>query len=305
MRPFGIAGIQMYLKPDPSNIETMRHRLDLLMHLYPWVQMVMFSELAPCGPLLKYAQTMPGPAEESFQEMAARHRIWLLPGSMFERHDGAIYNTASVINPHGKVIGRYRKLFPFYPFESGVATGNEFLVFDVDSIGQFGVSICYDMWFPETTRTLTSMGVEVILHPVLTHTIDRDVEVSMAHATAAMFQCYVFDINGLGTGGNGRSCVVDPSGRFLHRSSVNEEFIPIEIDLEQVQRQRTNGLMGGLGQSLKSFRDREVDFTVYDRHAWDHPYLQSLGPLIQHKRGSSAMPEKPASGSTHKSKGHA
>ena len=64
MRPFAIAGIQMYLAHG-SNIDAMRHRLDLTMHLYPWVQMVMFSELAVFGPLLQHAQPLPGTAEEA------------------------------------------------------------------------------------------------------------------------------------------------------------------------------------------------------------------------------------------------
>lgn len=290
MTPFAIAGIQMHLSTD-KNIAAMHHRLELLMHLYPWVQMVMFSELAPCGPLLHNAQKLPGPAEEAFQEMAAKHDIWLLPGSMFERHEGAIFNTASVINPEGEVVGRYRKIFPFRPYEAGVESGDEFLVFDVEDAGRFGVSICYDMWFPETTRTLTAMGAEVILHPVLTYTIDRDVELAMAHTTAAIFQCYVFDINGLGAGGNGRSCVVDPSGRFLHQSSVQEDLIPIEIDFDLVRRQREHGIRG-LGQTLKSFRDRSVDFTVYDRDTWDDRYLESLGALEKPTRKSHATEEK-------------
>jgi len=278
VRPFGIAGIQMYLKPDPSNIETMRHRLDLLMHLYPWVQMVMFSELAPCGPLLKYAQTMPGPAEESFQEMAARHRIWLLPGSMFERHGGAIYNTASVINPQGKVIGRYRKLFPFYPFESGVAAGNEFLVFDVDSIGRFGVSICYDMWFPETTRTLAWLGAEVILHPTMTNTIDREVELSIARANAAMNQCYFVDINVAGDLGLGRSGIYGPGGEVIYQAGSGGEVLAVELDLDSVRRARQRGWHSQV-QPLKSFRDSTVAFPAYVPGERQSPYLRSLGPL--------------------------
>ena len=59
MTPFAIAGIQMYLNHG-SNLEAMRHRVDLTMHLYPWVQMVMFSELACYGPLLQHAQPLPG-----------------------------------------------------------------------------------------------------------------------------------------------------------------------------------------------------------------------------------------------------
>ena len=291
MTPFSIAGIQMYISTD-SNIEMMRHRLALLMHLYPWVQMVVFSELAPLGPLLSHAQKLPGPAEEAFQEMAEKHGVWLLPGSLFERRDGLIYNTTPVIDPHGNVVARYRKMFPFRPFEEGVTPGDEFLVFDVDDIGRFGVLICYDIWFPETVRTLTSMGAEVILHPVLTYTIDRDVDLAIAHASAAMFQCYMFDINGLGAGGNGQSRIIDPSGRLLHQSSVNEEMIPIEIDLDQVRRQRQHGLRT-LGQPLKSFRDSSMDFTVYDRNTRDLSYLNSLGALKKPQRSEHLVLHPP------------
>ena len=120
MTPFAIAGIQMQLGHG-SNIEAMRQRIDLTMHLYPWVQMVMFSELACFGPLLQHAQPLPGAAEEAFQDIARHHRIWLVNGSMYERRDGGIYNTTSVINPDGEVVGRYRKMFPFLPLEQGVA----------------------------------------------------------------------------------------------------------------------------------------------------------------------------------------
>jgi predicted amidohydrolase len=285
MTPFAIAGVQMHVTTH-SNVAAMGHRLDLLMHLYPWVQMVLFSELATHGPLLQHAQTLPGGAEEAFQEMAARHRVWLINGSMYERRDGAIYNTTSVIDPDGRVIGRYRKMFPFVPLEQGVAPGTEFLTFDIEGVGRFGVLNCYDIWFPEVARTLTSMGAEVLLHPVLTHTIDRDVDLAIAHATAAMFQCYVFDINGLGAGGNGQSAVIDPAGRVLYRADTLDQLIPIEIDFEQVRRQRQNGIRG-LGQMLKSFRDRPVDFAVYHREAWSDGFLDSLGPLTQPRRDTA------------------
>ncbi len=85
MTPFAIAGVQMHVAATHDNLGHMRHRLDLLMSLYPWVQMVVFSELAPFGPLHHHAEPIPGPTEEVFQQMAAHHRIWLVPGSMFER----------------------------------------------------------------------------------------------------------------------------------------------------------------------------------------------------------------------------
>lgn len=288
MTPFAIAGIQMQLAHH-SNVEAMRHRVDLTMHLYPWVQMVMFSELAVFGPLLHHAQPLPGRVEEDFQTMARHHRIWLVNGSMYERRDGHIYNTTTVIDPDGHIVGRYRKMFPFTPLEQGVQPGHEFFAWDIDGVGRFGILNCYDMWFPETARSLTAMGVEVILHPVMTHTIDRDIDLTVAHATSAMMQCYVFDINGLGAGGNGQSAVFDPMGRKLHQADATEQIIPIEIDLEQVRRSRERGIRG-LGQMVKSFRDRPVEFPVYGKD-FDRSYLDSLGPVAAPRRGDGRAPE--------------
>jgi hypothetical protein len=102
-----------------------------------------------------------------------------------------------------------------------------------------------------------------------------------------MNQCFVWDINGLGGGGNGRSIVVGPDGDVLHQAGTLEEDIVLEIDLDRVRRAREVGIFG-LGQPLKSFRDRRVDFTVYARGTHDFPYLQSLGPLEKPARGSRA-----------------
>ena len=146
-------------------------------------------------------------------------------------------------------------------------------------VGRFGVSICYDMWFPETTRTLVAMGAEVILHPTMTDTIDRDVELSIARASAVTNQVYFFDINGTGDGGVGRSIVIDPSGYVLHQAAVGAEMIPIEVDFGKLRRERERGLRSNLGQPLKSFRDREVDFSVYRDGSGVDAYLHTLGPL--------------------------
>jgi len=288
MTPFAIAGVQMHVAALHSNIEAMRHRIDVLMARFPWTQMVLFSELAPFGPLDQYAQPFPNDAISQFQEDARRYGIWLIPGSMFEKMpDGRIFNTAVVINPEGEIVARYSKMFPFKPYEEGISSGTEFCVFDVPDVGRFGLSICYDLWFPETTRQLTSQGVEVLLNPVLTGTTDRDAELAIARATSAQFQCYVFAVNGLAAGGVGKSIVVDPSAMVLHQSGGQEDMFPIEIDLDVVRRQRETGLKG-LGQVLKSFRDREAEFTVYDRDSGVDAYLKTLGPLTTPGQGSRA-----------------
>jgi predicted amidohydrolase len=241
--------------------------------------MVMLSELCAYGPLTHYAQEFPNEDEKEFQELAKKHGVWLIPGSMFQKKNGEIYNTATVINPEGEIVGRYDKMFPFYPYEVGVTGGNEFLIFDVPEVGKFGLTICYDMWFPETSRTLAVQGVEVILHPTLTGTIDRDIELALVQATAATNQCYVFDINGLGDGGTGRSIVCGPDGRILYQASTGPELIPIELDLDRVKRSREEGLLR-LGQPLKSFRDKKVVFDIY-QEGRSFPYLEQLGTLVK------------------------
>ncbi len=280
MTPFAIAGIQMQVSAHHENIGAMGHKLDVLMARFPWVQMVLFSELAAYGPSPSHAEPAGGAAETRFCEMAARHGIWLIPGSLFERVGDDIYNMAPVIDPSGHVVTRYRKMFPFQPYETGIRPGTGFCVFDVPGVGRFGVSICYDMWFPETTRTLVAMGAECILHPTMTDTIDRDVELPIARASAAINQCYFFDVNGVGDCGTGRSIVVGPSGYVIHEAGGGEETIPVEIDLARVRREREVGIRG-LGQTLKSFRDRPVDFPVYQRDARTEAYLNGLGPLAK------------------------
>ncbi len=293
MTPFSIAGMQLNLSAIHENIAYIRSRLDLLMHIYPWVDMVVFSELAAFGPSPRHAQGLPGPAEEQFREMARKHAIWLVNGSMFEKDGDRIYNTATILDPKGEIVGRYRKMFPFRPYEEGVTGGTEPFVFDVPEVGRFGVSICYDMWFPETSRALAALGAEVILHPSFTGTIDRDAELSIARATAAQQQCFMLDINGSGDGGNGQSIIVGPYGDVLHQAGRSEEMMPIELDLARVRRSREVGLRG-LGQPLKSFRDRESGFPVYSGDPRYRTYLQTLGPLEKPGRRSSAGLDRPS-----------
>jgi len=265
-----------------SNVAMMKHKIDVLMSIYPWVEMVLFSELAPFGPLSHNAMVFPNDVEAYFCEIAKKHKIWLIPGSMFQKKEGKIYNTSSVINPSGEVVGRYDKMFPFLPYEEGVTGGSEFLMFDVPNVGKFGLSICYDMWFPETSRTMAINGVDVILHPTLTGTIDRDIELATAQSTAAINQCFVIDINGLGDGGTGRSIICGPDGRVIYQANVGEEFIPIELDIDRVKRSRESGTLR-LGQTLKSFRDRNVTFDIYNSDK-KFPYLESLGPIFKPRR---------------------
>lgn len=275
---FLIAGIQMAVPITGRNIAAMTIQVEKTMALYPGTDMIVFSELAMHGPLHACAAADPLADEAVFQALAAKHRVWIIPGTYFVHREDRTYNHSIVINPDGEIVGRYDKMFPFMPFEAGVTGGTEFLIFDVPDVGRFGLSICYDIWIPETTRTLTSAGVEVLIHPVLTGTTDRKAELAIVQATAVMFSCYVIDVNGLDAGGVGRSLVADPTGNVVHQCGQVTEIFPINIDLGLVRQVRAEGA-NGLGQVLKSYRDRNVAFTTYE-NGGASTYLDSLGPLV-------------------------
>jgi predicted amidohydrolase len=273
---FAIAGLQLELDRG-DNIDAIGEEVLLVKRRFPWIDMVMVGELAAYGPDTARAEPMPGPSESRFADIARQAGVWLIPGSLYETSGGDVFNTTPVINPDGEIVTRYRKMYPFLPYEKNVAAGNQCVAFDVPGIGRFGLSICYDMWFPETTRTLAWMGAEVILHPVMTNTIDRDVELAMARSSAATNQCYVFDINVAGRLGLGRSLVTGPGGEVLHQAGAEREILAIEVDFDYVRRVRERG-WHGLGQVLKSFRDAGHAFAPYAQGA-ESVSLNRLGPL--------------------------
>jgi predicted amidohydrolase len=276
MSQFGIAGLQLELVAG-DNLELIAREVRFTKQVFPWVKMILLSELCAYGADTGLAETMPGRAYEFFSNLAKEQSVYLVAGSVFERKGEATYNRTLVFDPSGEEIARYAKMYPFEPYEQGVTPGEEFCVFDIPEVGRFGVSICYDMWFPETTRTLAWMGAEVILHPTMTGTIDRDVELSIARASAVTNQVYFFDINGAGALGNGRSTIVDPEGKVIHQAAGGREIMPIEIDLEKLRRSRERGLLT-LGQPLKSFRDHWRVFPPYQPGAKSET-LDALGEL--------------------------
>ena len=279
---FGIAGLQLAHAPG-DNLQRIADEIATVAKRFPWVRMVMLGELCGFGASPDFAQCMPGNAEAFLCDVAHQHDLWLVPGSLYERRGDAIFNTTPVIDPRGEVIARYRKIFPFAPYERGIAPGGEFVVFDVPGAGRFGISICYDMWFPETTRSLVSMGAEVILHPTMTNTIDRDIEVAIARASAATNQCYFIDVNVAGDLGVGGSVICGPGGEVIHQAGNGREIIAVELDFAYLRRCRERGWQG-LGQPLKSFRDNPVAYPAYNAARADSAALSKLGPLERPQR---------------------
>ncbi|GIT61878.1 MAG: hypothetical protein Ct9H300mP20_17050 [Gammaproteobacteria bacterium] len=253
MKPLSIAAIQLNLAKK-DNYSLVERKAREAVYRFPWLEMLVFSELAVGGAGASNATFFLSEYLDKLKELAKELDVWLIPGSFYEVTEEGTFNTTPVIDNKGDLVTKCRKLYPFLPYETGVAAGNEVCVFEIPGAGKIGIHICYDIWFPETSRALALKGAEVILHPSLTDTCDRDVERAMVKATAAQQQCYYIDVNAGGDQGVGLSLIAGPDGEILHDALAGEEFMLVEVDFDRVRRCRKRGLKG-LGQPIKSYRD--------------------------------------------------
>jgi deaminated glutathione amidase len=276
---FGIAGVQMEVFPGEGNIDRMEQQLEQIQVSYPWVEMVVFSELCVFGNHPKWAQPIPGPITQQLSRLAQKYQKWLIPGSISESTKEGVYNTALVFNPQGENITQYRKMYPWRPLEKCIS-GHEFCVFDIPGRLRIGLCICYDQWFPEVTRQLTWMGADVILCPTMTGTPDRHLEVILSQANAISNQIYFMGINGLGHGGNGQSVIVDPEGLILDKQEMSEAILTMKVDAQKVKDVREHGTLG-VSQALKSFKEGNFSFPVYQADVNKGEGFKKLNAIIK------------------------
>lgn len=259
-----VIGVQSRpVEGDPdATVERFEREVRTLRAAFPQAQLYLFPELWLTGSHpFRHGTTderaiavpVPGPLTERLGRAAARARRWICAGSVYERGAGGrVYNTALVFDPRGRLVTTYRKLYPWQPFERSTPGREAAPVFDIPRVGRLGVMICYDGWFPEVPRGLALQGAEVILHPTLTSTPDREEELVLARANAIVNQCYVLNVNASIELGGGRSIGVDPEGRVLFESGTGEEYLSEVLDLDRVRTVREHGTRG-LNRHLEQF----------------------------------------------------
>jgi predicted amidohydrolase len=116
-------------------------------------------------PFAEVAEPIPGPSTDYFGSLARKHDLYIVAG-LVERADHLIYNTAALIGPDGKLVGKYRKVtLPRSEIDGGIAPGSDYPVFET-RFGKVGLMVCYDGFFPEVARQLADHGAEVIAWPV-------------------------------------------------------------------------------------------------------------------------------------------
>ncbi|MGW5001141.1 carbon-nitrogen hydrolase family protein [Streptomyces hydrogenans] len=257
MRTLAIAALQTTPVPHDTEATWTRFadQVRATRELFPHVRLVTVPELllaaegpllgpAPAGWMEQVATTVPGPVTDRLCALAVETGLWLVPGSVFERaEDGRVFNTALAISPEGEIVARYRKVFPWQPYEKATP-GTGFTVFDIPDVGRVGLAICYDGSFPETVRQLAWLGAEVVIQPTLTTTRDREMELVCARANAWTNQVYVVNVNAADPAGVGQSAVVDPEGTVRQQAGHGEEVLVDVLDLDAVTRVRRYGSAG-------------------------------------------------------------
>jgi formamidase len=254
-RSLFVAGLQSAGVPgDPAaTLERFERDVRTLRSTFDGLELVVAPELHLMAllPLLgepgssesELAIDVPSDLTERLGGLARETGLWLLPGSVYERVEGGVANTALVLSPAGDLVASYRKCFPWQPYETSVP-GTQTVCFDIDGVGRFGLAICHDGVFPEIFRSLAWQGAEAIFQVTLTDTSDRDMETVVVRANAYVNQVAVVNVNAAAPVGNGRSLVVDAEGAVRYEAGVAEEVVTAVLDLDAVARVRERGAFG-------------------------------------------------------------
>ena len=221
-----------------------------------------WTTLGPPEALKAAGQPLDGPALTAASAWARELGIHLVAGSVPERVEGEekLFNTSVIFGPDGGSIASYRKIHMFdvdvddvsYRESDAEAPGDEPVVADAAGI-PIGLTICYDLRFPELYRTLALRDARVITVPAaFTERTGRDHWEVLLRARAIENQLFVVAAGQIGEApphyrSYGRSMIVDPWGVVLAQAPDTECFIAAELDFEAQDRTR---------DSLPSLRNR-------------------------------------------------
>jgi predicted amidohydrolase len=215
-------------------------------------------------------EDIPGTAITFMSEIAIKYNIWIHCGSIKEYNkNGKTFNTTVVLNNKGKIIGKYRKihLFDVDLKESGSfresdknANGEDIVNVETE-MGNLGLSICYDIRFPELYRLMTLNGAEVIFVPAnFTSTTGKAHWETLLRARAIENGVYIVASAQTGQKHNmlayGHSMIVDPWGEVIAQAQDEETIIYGEIDLDYIYQIREKV------PSIKNRREEVYDLSL-------------------------------------------
>lgn len=191
--------------------------------------------------------------------LAARFGVNVVAGSVASRRADGVYNTAYVFDRGGAVVAEYDKTHLFTP--SGehefFRRGDHLCRFTLDGAA-CALIICYDIRFPELTRSLTVQGVDLLFVVAQWPNVRTEHLLALCKARAIENQMFLVCCNSCGEAGKtvcgGNSSVHDPWGVCLAQAGEKEQLLSAELDFSVVQ---------GIRESINVFRDRRPE--LYDK----------------------------------------
>ena len=187
--------------------------------------------------------------------LAKKFSVNIVAGSVGNVRDGKVYNTAMVFDRQGDCIASYDKTHLFTPMgeDNYFQKGDHVCRFQLDG-AQCGVIICYDVRFPELTRTLTVQGLDMLFVVSQWPKIRTFHLRSLTTARAIENQMFVVCCNSCGTAGEtvygGNSAMIDPWGETLSLAGEQEQLLTADCDLQ---------ILDNIRSSIPVFHDRRPE----------------------------------------------
>ena len=187
--------------------------------------------------------------------LAKQYGVNIVAGSVSNVRDGKVFNTAMVFDRDGECIAEYDKTHLFTPMgeDDYYTCGNHLCRFELDGV-KCGIIICYDVRFPELTRSLALQGLDM-LFVVSQWPKKRIFHLrTLTTARAIENQMFVVCCNSCGTADKtvygGNSAIIEPFGKTLALAGENEEILTAECDLQ---------ILNEIRNSIPVFRDRRSE----------------------------------------------
>jgi nitrilase len=262
-----VAAVQMISSPSvPDNIATARRLVTQAAR--GGAQLVLLPEYWAImglndGDKVKVAEPLGnGPIQDFMAGLARELGIWLIGGTLPLASDDPekVINTTLVYNPQGEHVGRYDKIHLFgftkgtesYNESKTIVPGTHVGAFEAP-FGKVGMSVCYDLRFPELFRALGPVSL-IVVPAAFTYTTGMAHWEILLRARAIENQCYVLAAAQGGTHPNGRrtwghSMLIDPWGAVKSVLAEGEGVVAGEIDL---------GYMQGVRDSLPALKHRTM-----------------------------------------------
>lgn len=215
----------------------------------------LWTYLGPYDGYANAAQSLPGPAITMLREQARRHHMIVHGGSIVEQHSekrDRFFNTSVLINREGDIVAQYRKLHLFdvnlangerHGESERIDAGNSIVTAELEGI-TFGLSICYDLRFPELYRGLMLQGAQIMFVPAaFTQYTGRAHWEVLLRARAIENQCYIVAPAQTGSywqdkASYGHAMLVDPWGIVLAEAGDEPTVLVSEIDLSKIEQVR-------------------------------------------------------------------